>query len=61
MNLIVILANCPHRLDTRPGFCVTSLRASAWRAPVTPPDDPVRHGSPEVLRAFQNVDEYFQR
>lgn len=61
MNLIVVLANCPHRLDPRPGFCITPLRASAWRGPVTPPDDPLRGASPEVARAFQNVDEYFQR
>ena len=61
MNLIVVLANCPHRLDPRPDFCVTPLRVSAWRGPVTPADDPVRGASPEVLRAFQNVEEYFQR
>ena len=61
MSLIVVLANCPHRLDPRPDFCVTPLRVSAWRGPVTPADDPVRNASPEALRAFQNVEEYFQR
>jgi len=61
MNLVVVLANCPHRLDPRPGYRVTPARVSAWRGPATADDDPVRNGSPERLRAFQNVEEYFRR
>lgn len=61
MDLIVVLANCPHVLDPRPGYQVAALRATAWRGPVTPEDDPIRVATPEGLRAFQNVEEYFRR
>lgn len=61
MDVIVVIANCPHVLDPRKEWTVTPLRASAWRGPVTPPDDPVRTATPEGLRAFQNVDDYFRR
>lgn len=61
MNVIVVLANCPHVLDRRPTYEATPVRISAWRGPTTPPDDPIRNGSPESLRAFLNVEEYFRR
>ena len=61
MNLIVVLANCPHVLDSRSRYEVTPVRISAWRGPLTPPDDPIRRATPESLRAFLNVEEYFSR
>jgi uncharacterized protein len=61
MHLIVVLANCPHVLDPRSRYTVTALRASAWRGPITPEDDPIRTASPESERAFLNVEEYFRR
>jgi urea carboxylase-associated protein 2 len=61
MNVIVVLANCPHVLDPRPQYTVTPVRISAWRAAVTPSDDSIRNSSPESLRAFLNVEEYFRR
>jgi uncharacterized protein len=61
MDVIVILANCPHVLDARPQFSVTPARVSAWRGPITPENDPVRTASPESLRAFLNVEEYYRR
>jgi urea carboxylase-associated protein 2 len=61
MNVIVVLANCPHVLDDRSQYCVTALRVSAWRGPVTPAEDPIRNGTPESLRSFLNVEEYFRR
>ena len=61
MDLIVVIANCPHVLDPRPAYCVAPLRASAWRGPVTPADDPIRTATPEGLRAFLNVEDYFAR
>ncbi len=60
MNLIVVLANCPHPLDPRSGFCVSPVRVSAWRGPEAALDDPVRNASPEAQRAFLNVDEYYR-
>lgn len=61
MDVIVVIANCPHVLDPREQWTVTPLRASAWRGAVTPADDPVRRATPEGLRAFLNVEDYFRR
>lgn len=61
MDLIVVLANCPHVLDPRPDYAVTPLRATAWRGPVTPEDDPIRNATPEGLRAFLNVEDHYRR
>ncbi|AAK23802.1 urea amidolyase associated protein UAAP1 [Caulobacter vibrioides] len=61
MALIVVLANCPHVLDPRPDYAVTPVRATAWRGPVTPESDPIRNATPEGLRAFLNVEDYFSR
>ncbi|CAN5159303.1 urea carboxylase-associated family protein [soil metagenome] len=61
MDVIVVIANCPHVLDPREAWTVTPLRVSAWRGPVTPADDPVRTATPEGLRAFLNVEDYFRR
>ncbi|MFZ3007879.1 MAG: urea amidolyase associated protein UAAP1 [Phenylobacterium sp.] len=61
MDLIVVLANCPHVLDPRPAYSVTPLRVSAWRGPVTSPEDPIRNATPEGLRAFLNVEAEYSR
>ena len=61
MDLLVVIANCPHVLDPREDWTVTPLRASAWRGPVTALDDPIRTATPEGLRAFLNVEDYFRR
>ena len=61
MEVILVIANCPHVLDPRAAWTVTPLRATAWRGPVTPEDDPIRTATPEALRAFLNVDDYFRR
>lgn len=61
MDVIVVIANCPHVLDPRDQWTVTPLRATAWRGPVTAEDDPVRTATPEGLRAFLNVEDYFRR
>ncbi|MET0293965.1 MAG: urea amidolyase associated protein UAAP1 [Phenylobacterium sp.] len=56
MDVIVVLANCPHVLDPRTDYAVTPLRALAWRGDPTPADDPIRNATPEGLRAFLNVE-----
>ncbi|ESQ90498.1 hypothetical protein ABENE_12310 [Asticcacaulis benevestitus DSM 16100 = ATCC BAA-896] len=61
MDLILVMANAPHVLDPRPDYTVTSLRAVAWRGPVTSENDPIRTGTPEALRAFLNVEDYYAR
>ena len=61
MDVVVVIANCPHVLDPRTQWSVSPLRATAWRAATTPPEDPVRTASPEGLRAFENVEDYYRR
>jgi len=61
MDVIVVLANCPHVRDPRHAYSVTPVRATAWRGPVTPIDDPIRLATPEGLRAFENVEDYYRR
>ena len=61
MDVIVVLADCPHVLDPRPDWSVTPVRASAWRGPATPADDPIRNATPEGLRAFLNVEDHYRR
>jgi urea carboxylase-associated protein 2 len=61
MDVIVALANCPHVLDPRPTYTVTPLRVAAWRGAVTPEDDAIRTATPEGLRAFLNVEDYYRR
>jgi urea carboxylase-associated protein 2 len=61
MDVIVVLANCPHVLDPRPDYASTPVRASAWRGPVTPEHDEIRNATPEGLRAFLNVEDDFRR
>ena len=61
MDVIIVIANCPHVLDPRAAYTVTPLRATAWRGTATPEDDPIRNATPEGLRAFQNVEDYYRR
>ncbi len=61
MELIVVLANCPHVLDPRPAYSVTALRTTAWRGAPAGEDDPVRAGTPEALRAFLNTEDLYRR
>lgn len=61
MDLIAVLANCPHVLDPRPDYTATALRATAWRGDVTPEGDAARNATPEGLRAFLNTEDYYLR
>lgn len=61
MDVIVVIANCPHVLDPREEWTVTPLRATAWRGAITPEDDPIRTAAPEGLRAFENTEDFFRR
>ncbi|MBB3357886.1 MULTISPECIES: urea amidolyase associated protein UAAP1 [unclassified Novosphingobium] len=61
MDVIVVIANVPHVLDPRAEYSVTPLRATAWRGPATLGNDPIRNATPEGLRAFLNVEDYFRR
>jgi len=59
MKVLVVLANTPHPLDDRPEYRATPLRIRAWKGPMTEEGDPIRTSTPEGLRAFQNVEDYY--
>jgi urea carboxylase-associated protein 2 len=61
MEVIVVIANCPHVLDPRAEYASTPLRLTAWRGPVTPETDTVRNATPEGQRAFLNTEDYYRR
>jgi urea carboxylase-associated protein 2 len=61
MDVIVVLANCPHVLDPRPAYAVSNARILAWRGEPTSTDDPLRNATPEGLRAFLNVEDDLRR
>jgi hypothetical protein len=60
MDVILVIANCPHVLDARPEYNSTPLRVTAWRGPLTPEEDSIRNAAPENLRAFLNAEAYAQ-
>ena len=61
MRVLLVLANAPHVLDPRSSYEASPARVLAWRGPLTPEDDPLRRSTPERLRAFQNVEDYYNR
>jgi len=61
MDVVLVIANCPHVLDPREGYNSAPLRLTAWRGPVTSEDDAVRGGAPEATRAFLNTEDYYRR
>ena len=60
MDVILVIANCPHVLDPRP-WSVSPLRATAWRGAIADEHDAIRTATPEGRRAFLNVDDYYRR
>ena len=61
MELVMVLANCPHVLDPRADYTVTPLRATAWRGEAAAQEDPLRTATPEGLRAFLNTEDLYAR
>ena len=59
MNTLVIIANTPHVLDPRPRYTVSKLRVTGYSGSITSQDDPIRMATPEALRAYQNVEDYY--
>lgn len=61
MDVIVVIANCPHVLDPREAWNSAPLRVTAWRGAITPEQEPVRNATPEGQRAFLNTEDYYRR
>jgi urea carboxylase-associated protein 2 len=61
MDVLVVLVHAPHVLDPGPDLPTGPVRVTASRGRPTPVDDPVRVGSPEATRAFENTEELLRR
>jgi urea carboxylase-associated protein 2 len=61
MDMILVIANCPHVLDTRNEYSVTPVKITAKTGPVASDDDPIRIATPEGLRAYLNTEDYYRR
>jgi hypothetical protein len=61
MDVIIVIANCPHVLDPRPDYTSTPLRVTAWRGAITPEQDTLRNATPEGQRAYLNTEDYYRR
>jgi urea carboxylase-associated protein 2 len=59
MNVLVLIANCPHVLDPRKEYVAGDVRVLAWKGPATPDDDKIRNASPENQRAFENTEDLY--
>ena len=59
LNVLIVIANCPHVLDSRGDYTATKLRLTAWRGEPTKEGDALYHSTPEAERAFRNNDDYF--
>jgi uncharacterized protein len=57
VDVIVVVANTPHRLDDRPAYTVTPVRLTARRS-TRPNPDLVRELSAENTRVFDNTAEH---
>jgi uncharacterized protein len=55
MDVVVLLANTPHRLDDRSLYTVTPVQLTTRAAERSSPD-PLRESSPERQRLFENTD-----
>lgn len=60
MDVILVIANCPHVLDPRESYASTPVRVTAWQDAITPESCPIRNAAPESLRAFLNTEAYVQ-
>jgi len=60
MNVLVVLSNCPHPLDSSPNYDPQPIQAIAWNSPLPTADDLCRTANPEALRGFENTDDFFK-
>ena len=58
MNVLVVLSNCPHPLDSSPTYDAKPIQAIVWNAPASTADDSIRTSSPTAVRGFQNTEAY---
>ena len=59
MNLVLVLSNCAHPLDTARPAADDPIALIRHRAPPPRHDDPCRTTSPEIVRAFEFTDRLY--
>jgi urea carboxylase-associated protein 2 len=59
MNLVLVLSNCAHPLDSARPAAADLVTLIRYRAPAPRPDDPCRTTSPEIVRAFEFTDRLY--
>lgn len=58
LPLVLLLANVPHPLDTRPGYPSTPVRVRAWRSSPDGLAPGERQTTPEAARAYARTDDH---
>jgi urea carboxylase-associated protein 2 len=59
VDLVLVLSNCPHPLDSARPATAGPVTLVRHRAPTAAADDPCRTRSPEIVRAFQFTDRLY--
>ncbi|MDQ0590011.1 urea carboxylase-associated protein 2 [Variovorax paradoxus] len=59
MNVLVVLASAPHRLDLSPTYAPPTVELQCWRSGTAGKDDPCRQAMPENRRGFMNTERYY--
>jgi hypothetical protein len=59
MNLVLVLSNCAHPLDTARPAAADPITLIRHRAPPPRHDDPCRTTSPEIVRAYEFTDRLY--
>jgi urea carboxylase-associated protein 2 len=61
MNVLVVIANCPHVLHPDTVYRPQPIQLTVWRSPEPGPDDPCRTANEEVVRGFINTDTWWRQ
>lgn len=59
MNVLVVVANCPHVLHPETTYNPPPVQLTVWRSPAPGPEDLCRTANEEVKRAFINTDTWW--
>lgn len=60
MDTLVVLASCPHPLDSRPEYAPKPVQLTVWRSAIAPEQNPCRTSCPQNERGFANTLDYLR-
>jgi uncharacterized protein YcgI (DUF1989 family) len=61
MNVLVVIANCPHVLHPDTVYRPQPIQLTVWRSPEPAGDDLCRTANEEVVRGFINTDTWWRQ